>query len=170
MKDILKVSFFVFIGLFVAVILYPLTHEAGHSLAAVFFGAKIKEFSLVPLPNVMCDITAVPDAGRIIIALSGVFLPLFVCLLIHPRSFWVMCAVFIFKLTVLLSFLVSIAAVISQLCGSPRVYDDMAKALEYWNGGGITLLFMLSLGSLCVTLSVLRDRPFYKITKAFLCD
>lgn len=170
MKDLLKVLFFVFIGLFVAAILYPLIHEAGHSLAAIFFGAKIKDFALLPLPGVVCDISAVSDAGRIIIALSGVFVPLFVCLLIHPRSFWVMCAMFIFKLTVLLSLLLSIEAVVSQLCGRPRVYDDMAKALEYWNGGGVTLLFLLSLGSLCVTLSLLRGRPLYKIARVFLYD
>ena len=58
MKDILKYLGLFFVGLFVAIIIYPFLHEAGHSMAAILVGAKVIDFNLLPLPYVTCEVSS----------------------------------------------------------------------------------------------------------------
>ncbi len=48
MKDFLKIIGIILVGLFTAVIIYPMLHEAGHSLIALTVGADVVEFNLFP--------------------------------------------------------------------------------------------------------------------------
>lgn len=71
MKDIIKLIAITVTGFFIAVIFYPFLHEGGHSLAAVIVGAKVEEFNLYPLPNVLCNVQSVGTMGLVIIGISG---------------------------------------------------------------------------------------------------
>lgn len=54
MKYVFKGVLLIAIGLMAAIIVYPFTHELGHSIAAWILGAQIYEFHLFPIPNVLC--------------------------------------------------------------------------------------------------------------------
>ena len=74
-EDFSRVLFLLAVGLFTAAVMYPLLHEAGHSLAALLLGGRVVELRLFPIPSVLCDVGGIGSAGLVVFALCGAALP-----------------------------------------------------------------------------------------------
>ena len=88
LSDVMKLILMTAIGLFVAIVGYPLLHELGHSLAAVLLGGKVLDFQLLPLPNILCDSTGLSTLFISIIGLSGMALPFLVSVCIRTKGYY----------------------------------------------------------------------------------
>ena len=134
-----KTLWLLFIGLFTSVILYPVLHESGHSVATLLFGGKIIEFNLFPVPNVLCDCSGVGDLGLVLIGFCGSFVPFFVAVF-NPKNFtlWYICQVI--KGISLLSFALSFASLVGRKYGFVIENDDIANILHFWPEGEIVCL------------------------------
>lgn len=75
----------IMIGLTVAVFIYPFLHESGHSIAAFAVGAEIREFRILPVPYVMCNVAMLSNWQQIMIGVSGALFPFFVSLVLPRR-------------------------------------------------------------------------------------
>ena len=99
MKNTVKLLGVLFFGLLTAVIIYPILHESGHSVAAVLSGAEILEFNLFPFPNILCNMTNISNIGRVFIGLNGMILPVVfsavISLLSKNKNFWIWYVTFI---------------------------------------------------------------------------
>lgn len=130
MKDAMKIAAITIVGLIIAVIVYPVLHEGGHSLAAVIVGAKVEEFNLYPLPNVLCNVQSVGPVGLVIIGLSGMLLPFLLTVLIQPRKFWSWFICFATRGICILSFVISLYAAAVFQTGLKMVNEDMTQVMQ----------------------------------------
>lgn len=87
MKLTIKVTALFLVGLFIAVIVYPVMHELSHSVTAMLVGAEVVEINLFPLPNVLCDVAGIDEIGIVFIGLSGMIIPFFISAVFKPKSF-----------------------------------------------------------------------------------
>lgn len=86
-KTAKKTIYILFLGLFTAVILYPLLHETGHLLSVGIFGGKIAEFSFLFNRTILCDITDFSENQTALVGLSGVLLPTAFSLIFNFKTF-----------------------------------------------------------------------------------
>lgn len=70
-----------FLGLFIALFLYPLLHETGHIAAIYLFGGTIEDTTWIPRYSVLCNTTALTTGEQAVIGLSGGIFPVVVSLL-----------------------------------------------------------------------------------------
>ena len=70
-----KLILLLFIGLFVALFLYPMLHEAGHIAAALLFGGTIEEVTWFPRYSVLCNTAALTEEEQAVIGLAGGIIP-----------------------------------------------------------------------------------------------
>lgn len=89
MKYYLKLIMILPVSLFVAIIMYPFMHELSHTICAIAMGANLVDFSLFPLPNVICDVGTMSSVKLFFVAVSGTMLPLLLCTVIRGKNFWV---------------------------------------------------------------------------------
>ena len=75
MKDVFKGVLLIAIGLVAAIIVYPFTHELGHSIAAWVSGAQIYEFHLFPIPNVLCRFDSMNLKSVVLVGFGGMLFP-----------------------------------------------------------------------------------------------
>lgn len=129
MKDATKIAAITLVGLLIAVFLYPILHESGHSLAAVIAGAEVKEFHLFPLPNVLCDVHSVTIPGMIWIGFSGMLFPFLLVSVIQPKKFWLWHISFIMRGICLLSFLISIVGAFLYGTGFEIANEDITQVI-----------------------------------------
>lgn len=167
MKDAIKIAAITLVGLFIAVILYPILHEGGHSLAAVMAGAEIKEFNLFPLPNVLCDVQAVTLPGLILIGLSGMILPFLIVSMVQPRKFWGWYVCFILRGICLLTFGISLTAIILYWFGTEIANEDIMKVISF--APSLSVLYALGLTVLIVwdVILVVKSKPIRQCLKFF---
>lgn len=92
-----KLILLLFIGLFVALFLYPMLHEAGHITAALLLGGTIEEMSWFPNYSVLCNTTALSQGEQTAIGLAGGLLPVMVSLFPSPAIYPVWYASFLLK-------------------------------------------------------------------------
>lgn len=119
------------IGLFVAIVGYPLLHELGHSLAAVLLAGKVLDFQLLPLPNILCDSTGLSTLFISIIGLSGMALPFLVSVCIRTKGYYLWFAGLILKGINFLSFFISIIAVFMYMGGNPINNEDVTQVISF---------------------------------------
>lgn len=154
-------------GLFIAVIVYPFLHELGHLLAAVLFGAKVIEFHLLPIPNILCDSTGLSTFLLSLIGFSGMMLPFAISMLIHTNNYYLWYGGLILKGISLLSFIISIVGVFLYLCGSPIVNEDVTQIMNFnelslWQ----VLLTVIIPTIICIT-AIIKDHPINRIFEFF---
>ena len=146
MKDALKIAAITIVGLFIAVIVYPFVHEVGHSLAAVIVGAKVEEFNLYPLPNVLCSVQSVGTKGLVVIGMSGMLLPFLLTAIIQPQKFWSWYICFTMRGICLLSFAISLCSIIVFQTELKMVNEDITQVMQFApNLSGLYLSILLGL-------------------------
>lgn len=133
MRDILKYAGLLFVGLFVAIIIYPFLHEAGHSIMAILVGAKVIDFNLLPLPYVTCEVSNLNTTSIILIGLAGMFVPALISVIVHLKSFWCWYGNLVMKIICFLSFVISFIAIVLYLFGVTIKNEDIVQVINIWN-------------------------------------
>ena len=156
-----------FCGLFVAIILYPLLHEAGHALVATIVAEDVN-ISIFPLPRVICHISNTQVAGISAIGISGMFFPLMVSLLIKCKGFWLWLISFYLKAISIIGFVLSYVALICHHYGVIWENEDIIKVLEI-SGMESSFFEVTLLVLLCANIwNVWCETPILKITEFLL--
>lgn len=167
MKDTLKVVGMTLIGFFVALIVYPFLHEAGHSIAAVMLGGECVEFRLFPLPYMVCNAAGMESGSLIIVGLSGLLLPFLISLVIRSRFFYLWYASVLLRGISILSFVISAVVVLLHWGGVAVPNDDITQVLDLWQGGASWIFAgALLFTAILITVTV-RERPLKRIVSAF---
>ena len=152
MKDVLKIFGILLTGLLVAVLIYPFLHEAGHALFTVFSGAELREFHLLPVPYVVCNMNAVGQVRQSIIGIAGMIFPFVISCLIIKKFFWTWFISLLLKGISLLSFVLSYLAI---LCYDSNIIwhnEDIVQVVQIWepfNGFWLFISLMLILICSC---------------------
>lgn len=167
MKDFLKIIGIIFVGLFSAVIIYPILHEVGHSLIALIVGAKVVEFNLFPLPNVMCDVLNVENTGLVAIGLGGIIIPYLVSFILKPNLFWIWYANTIVRGISLLALVISVVSIIMWLNGNIVQNEDIVQVLTVFNDGARLFLIIFALMIIYGVIRIITDKPLITINEYF---
>ncbi len=155
------------VSLFTAVVLYPVIHESGHSIAVIMLGGKCLEFNLFPLPSVLCDASGMNNISLIITGLAGLLLPFLLCLIFRGNSFSLWYMSVIFKGITALSMLISFAVTVMNMAGHGVANDDITKVLELWQGGGGILLCGEAAAAAVIVLLIVKDKPLQRLQSEF---
>ena len=167
MKDILKYVGLFFVGLFVAIIIYPFLHESGHSMMAILVGAKVIDFNLLPLPYVTCEVSNLNTTSMILIGLAGMFLPTLISIIVRPASFWFWYCNLVIKFICLLSFAISFVATVLYLFGVTIKNEDIVQVIDIWNNGIFVLIITMVLSMIGIIRSIIKQKPLIKIMDYF---
>ena len=167
MKDALKVAYILFIGLLVAIFIYPFFHEAGHYIAALLTGLKIYDFNLFPFPYVVCDNAEIEGIKGAVIGISGMLLPFFAAFLFNSKKFSMWLFSFFLSGISALAFVLSYLAV---LCYESKIIwknEDIVKIIELSKiSSSFWLVIMLSLFGLA-TAFIYFNYPLKRIKEFF---
>ena len=167
MKDIIKITGIIFIGIFIAVFLYPFLHEAGHMLAAFAVGADIKEFNLYPTPSILCNVDITNTWSTTLIGFSGILLPFVLVAIVQPKGFWNWYIFFILREICLLSIFISLASIIMFYNGIVIADDDITKILMTNPSNGLLYALILILLLIWLCILIAKSHPIQKILKYF---
>lgn len=167
MKDALKCFGLLAVGLLTAIFLYPFLHELGHTLAALIFGRQVYDFRLLPMPSVMCEMDVTNELSIIVVGFSGMLLPYFLCLVPPRKSFWIWYLWAIISGICLLSFAVSIAAIILYVNGNPMANEDITQIMKFTNEYYVLYLVILIGLSIIRATQVVRTKPIKRCMKYF---
>lgn len=170
MKDVLKVFGLVFVGLFIAIFIYPTLHEFGHMLATFVLGGSVKEFHVFPMAYVVCDMSHTRVLSKIIIGLSGMLLPFLLSSIVQPKKFWGWYICFITRGVCILSFVISLAAIVLFHLEREIENEDIIQVLKMEPAyGGIYFAFLMLLLVADIIL-VVRSRPINQCLRYFELD
>ena len=167
MKDILKYAGLFLVGLFVAIIIYPFLHEAGHSMMAILVGAKLIEFNLLPLPYVTCEVSNLNTTSVILIGLAGMFIPAIISIIARPKPFWFWYSNLVLKFICLLSFAISFVAIVLYLFGVTIKNEDIVQVINIWNNGVFVLIITMVLSMIGIFRSIIKQKSLEKIMHYF---
>ena len=167
MKDVLKYLGLFFVGLFVAIIIYPFLHEAGHSMAAILVGAKVTDFNLLPLPYVTCEVSNLNTTSMILIGLAGMFVPALISIIARPEPFWFWYCNLVIKFICFLSFAISFVAIVLYLFGVTIKNEDIVQVIQIWNNGVFVLIITMVLSMIGIIRSIIKQKPLIKIMDYF---
>lgn len=131
MKDVFKGVLLIAIGLVAAIIVYPFTHELGHSIAAWISGAQIYEFHLFPIPNVLCRFDSMNLKSVVFVGFGGMLFPTVLTGIRSPKTFILWYFWFVIKGICALSFLASLWALTFFQTGLEIANDDMIQVLRF---------------------------------------
>lgn len=166
-SDFIKLFFMTAIGLFVAVVGYPLLHELGHSLATILFGGKVIELRLLPLPYVLCDSTGLSTLFISFIGLSGMALPFAISVFIHSKGYYLWFAGLILKGISLLSFCISIVAVFMYMSGHPISNEDVTQVISFQALSPWMVLGVVLVSAIICIFEIIKDHPIRQICNFF---
>ena len=158
MKDILKCIGLLIVDLFVAVMIYPFLHEAGHSLVAFLVGASVIEFNLLPLPYVVCEVSEVGDIGKALIGLGGIVIPFIMSMSFKPKRFWLWYANLLIKGISTYAILLSIIAVIFYINGINWQNEDIVQVLNIFPDGRWIFLVVLCIMATYGLMRLLKEK------------
>lgn len=162
-KDVMKLMLIIGIGFFIALVGYPFLHESGHVIASMLVGAEVLDFTLLPVPSVLCDVSEVETAGLVIIGFGGILFPLLFSLAIPRRWFisWIIRA--ILQGISVLSLMISCVSVLFSV----NQQDDMIQVLNFWESGKVVMLMILCSVAILTLIVMILDRPGKRICKFF---
>lgn len=158
MKYYLKLVMILPVSLFTAIIIYPFLHEFSHSICAIILGASVVDFSLLPLPNVVCNVGLMTNAELFLIAISGTVIPLILCVMIKCKNFWINYVELLITGISIMSFAISIFGFIF----APEILleqDDIIRFSSLIMGGNVISVFI------CVTGILVSLVMIYKTLK-----
>lgn len=152
-------TFFIFaIGLFTAVILYPFLHESGHSLFAIALGGKITEFNLLPIPNIVCNVSGLESRAIAFIGLGGLLFPLIFTTLVNIKNFWAWLIGMYVSFITFLSYLISLYGCIAYVYGTPIVNEDVTQIIDHYPNAFLGLIILLIVLMGIVTFQVVKSK------------
>ena len=76
-------------GLSVAVIVNQFIYETGYSIAALLVDAGVLEYHILPLPNVLCNVSDATDFGKVLIGISRTLFLIILSLIINLKRFMI---------------------------------------------------------------------------------
>lgn len=163
MKDFLRMLYIIIMGVAVAVFIYPFFHELGHVIISYLVGAEIKDFTLFPLPSVLCNVGGISNFDKILIGIGGMLLP-FAAALCFPRK-WMLTGYIrlLLKGIVLLSFLISFISVVANC----NAQDDIVQTMSFWKSGRQGIVFFVLLSASYILVSIIKDRPIEAVKRYF---
>lgn len=168
MNSVRKIVLITSLGLLVAIVIYPLLHESGHSLFAIVLGAEVIEYKLWPIPYVLCNMKGLSSTSQIIVGAGGVLLPILFSACISQRRFWVWyCNILLIGIESL-SLLTSLAAIIFFDIGCPITNEDMTTMLRI-NPSAKPVLFAITLCLLCWLIGmIINSKPLARLKEYLL--
>ncbi len=167
MKLAIKIIALFLVGLFMAIIVYPIMHELGHSATAMLVGAEVIEINLFPLPNVLCDVARTDKIGIVFIGLSGMSIPFFISAVIKPKYFWIWYANYILQGISALAFIIATISAICFITGNPMPNDDITQVLTLWSNGQWLCLAVSIVMSLLAIFKLAKEKPFIRCIQYF---
>lgn len=167
MKLTIRLIILFVVDLLVAVIIYPVLHELGHSLNAIIVGAKVIEFNMFPLPCVLCDVIDVSIPGRINIGIGGVSMPIFISCLGNVKNFWVWYTSVVVKFISVLALVISAYASLNFRFGAKIINEDATQILEMWPDGRFALLIVCLVAVGYIIISVIKHKPVKRCYEYF---
>lgn len=167
MKDVFKGVLLIAIGLMAAIIVYPFTHELGHSIAAWISGAQIYEFHLFPIPNVLCRFDSMNLKSVILVGFGGMLFPAVLTGIRSPKIFLLWYLWFVIKGIYALSFLVSLWALVFFQTGLEIANDDMIQVMQFAPEYRAIYLAVI-IGLLAITMvQLVHAKPLKRCLKYF---
>lgn len=167
MRDIFKCVALFTVGLLMSAVVYPLLHEAGHSIVALTIGAKVREFSLFPLPYVVCQLSSGDKVSEVFIGLGGILMPYLLSMQFRAKSFWLWYANLLIKSISVYASLLSATAIILRNFGVSWQDDDVIQVLSAFPNGDRLLLLMLITMSIYGIANIISDKPLQKCVSYF---
>ena len=162
-KDCINVALFVFVSLLTAVLFYPFLHESGHSIAAVLLKAKVAEFQLLPLPNILCDVSQIGNFGRSIIGIAGNYFPIIVSAFVPTDCFAVKSFRCSLKIISVLAMAISLVSVLFMV----NEQDDFYQVVSCWDYGKMSLLMIALIGLILTVILLFCEHPIKWIRTSF---
>lgn len=162
-KDGLKAVILTATGLLTAVLIYPFLHETGHSLAALSVGARVNEFTLLPLPSIVCEMSDVGVVGRGVVGFGGMLLPVFTAMLIPKRNHFL----WYFRLLLLGISLLAAGISIVSVAFDVNRQDDMVQILNVCGGNKFVMLMILFIIFAYLLTIIIREKPFRRFLEYF---
>lgn len=162
-NDIIRCLLIAIIGLAAALFVYPFMHELGHVIVSFCVGAEVLDFTLFPMPSVLCNVGTINNAGKILIGFGGGLLPLFIAEIVPNKWFWTWYIRVLLKGISLLSFIISVISITTNC--NPQ--DDMVQTLGYWLWDKKLLVILLCGIAGFSTISIIREKPIKRICKFF---
>lgn len=161
-NNIIKSGMLLIVGLGVAIVIYPVIHELGHSIIAVIVGAEIIEITLLPLPSILCNVRNVSEGGMILISIGGSLFPLLLAI-IAPKCFWGWYSCFTIRWISLWSFIISEITVVLFCLGISFETEDVMHILkESQQYTWICLVFYLFL-IVATSMLIVYSKPINRI-------
>lgn len=126
------------------------------------FWCKCSEFSLFPLPSVVCNVEMMSNTGMFFIAISGTLIPLLLCIALKSKMFWINYIKILIIVISILSFLISIFG----FAFAPEILlnqDDLVRFSALITGGNIVSLAICFIGiliSLLILFKTLKQCEF----------
>ena len=167
MKDLLRTLLLIVVGLAAAIAVYPFLHEAGHALATLITGSNVIDIQLCPLPSTLCKV----DTGNLLqiigIGFGGVVFPFVVTILKPPKRFLTWYLWFVIKGICILSYAISLWAVVFYQTELEIVMDDLTRVMEYAPEYKLIYLSVLVALILISVVQVVKSRPIKRCMQYF---
>jgi len=169
MKSYIKVFVFLFLGLCLAIFIYPFLHELGHVIASLLLGLQCREFHLLPMPYVLCDMSQAREIDYYIVGSSGIIFPIISSQLLRPfynKNIFIDFTVFIIEGISALACAISLISIFLLQFGYELKEDDITSVLIKANS---SLLFtgiisaLLSIGLVIIVILMLRQKTIHSL-------
>ena len=157
MKLALRFFALLILGMVTVLIIYPFLHESGHSLAVVLLGGRIRNFNILPVPYILCQMKEYNKIDFLIVGFSGMLLPYIISFFIQNRNFWVCYLKVVLRLTCFMSFALGIVSVYLYQKGSAMQNDDVTTILQNSPEYLIFCLTLLILLTIITSVLFLKD-------------
>ena len=167
MKDIIKLIRMVVLGLFIAIIIYPLLHEFGHLLIAIIVGANLVEFNLFPLPNVLFDVSEISIMSNVMIGSGGIFLPFIFSITINSKKFWLWYIGFTIDIITCISFIISVVGCVLFSVSKPIENEDITQILYLCPDAIVLWMMIFIILIVYATYRMWKSHPIKRCLKYF---
>ena len=165
MKDVLIILKITLVGLFTAIVAYPLIHETGHILATILTGEKFISISWSPTPNVLCEMNSTDTAALAITSLSGMIFPMIIILPFAKSTGIIrLSALFVSGINVLAA-VIGLLVVLLRMNGTVVQNDDITAFIGFTGWLFPALLIMIAM-IIAAVLSLLLFKPRNTILSA----
>lgn len=158
MRDFLTVIKIALIGLFVAVIAYPLVHEGGHILATALTGGKLICLSWLPVPNVLCEVNISNNAALAVTSLAGMILPMIFILPFFKSKGFLRFGVLVFNMITILSAVIGLSVSFLRLNNTVIPNDDVTAFIDF-TGWMLPTVFIMSVLTVITILQLFLLKP-----------
>lgn len=167
MKDLLRTLLLIVVGLVAAIAVYPVLHEMGHTLAALITGSNVIEVQMWPLPSTLCKIDTDNLLQIIVLGFGGIMLPFAVTILRPPKRFLTWYLWFVIKGICILSFTISLWAIVFYQTELEIVTDDLTRVMEYAPEHKLLYLSVLVVLILISVVQAVQSRPIKRCMNYF---